>query len=81
MISAPLSVFGLCTGSDRSLSRTLSTVERLHSQSSHANHQFPHLRYWKYLLHLRMCPFFRRFLHRKLQKAIQYPGIRSGSVQ
>jgi hypothetical protein len=81
MIPAPLSVLGLCTGSDRSLSRTLSTVERLHSQSSHANPRLPYLRSWKYLLHLPTRPFFPRILHRKLQKAIQYPGIRSGSVQ
>ncbi len=82
MIPAPLSVLGLCTGSDRSLSRTPSKVERLYSQSSHTTPRRPHLQSWKSLPQLPTCSFLPRIRHRKLQKAIQYPGTTSsGSVQ
>jgi hypothetical protein len=81
MIPAPLSVLGLYTGSDRSLSTTLSKVEQLHSQSSHAIPRLPDLRCWNSPTHLPTCSFLPRIPHRQLQKAIQYPGARSGSVQ
>ena len=81
MIPVPHSVLGVCIGSGRSLSKTLSTVERLHFQSSHATPRLPHLRSWKSSPHLPTCPLFPRIPPPKLQKAIQYPGARSGSVQ
>lgn len=72
---------GVCTRFNRSLSKTLSTLDRLHSQSSHSTPRLSQLRSWKSLPHLPACQFFPRIPHRKLLKAIQYPGTRSGSVQ
>ncbi len=81
MIPPSRSVLGVCTRSDWNLSRTLSTVDRLYSQSSHATLRLRHLRSWKLLPHLSTCQFLPPIPHRKLQKAIQYPETRSGSVQ
>ena len=81
MIPTSCSVIGVRTRSDGSLSRTLSTVDRLRSQSSHASPRLPHHRSWKFLPHLLTCRFLARIPHRKLQKPIHYPETRSGSVQ
>ena len=81
MIPTPHSVLAPFTGSAQSLSRSLSSIDRLHSQSFHATSPLPHLRSRKVLPHLPTCQFLHPIPHRMLQKAIQYPETRSGSVQ
>jgi len=81
MIGAPHSVLAPFTGSAQSLSRSLSPVDRVPAESSPATHRLRLFARWKPLAHLATCQFSRRIRRRKLQKTIQYPEARSGSVQ
>jgi len=81
MIGATRSVLVARTGSDQSLSRSLSPVHRIPAESSSATGRRRSFSRWKPLTHLPHCQFPRRIQHREPQKAIQYPETRSGSVQ
>jgi hypothetical protein len=81
MIGATRSVLAACTGSAQSPSRSLSPVDRVPAESSPATRRPQWFSRWKPLLHIPTRSFSRRIRHRKLQKAIQYPEARSGSVQ
>jgi len=81
MIGATPSVLAACTGSAQSLSRSLSPVDQVPSESSSATRRRRLFSRWKPLTHLPTCHFPRRIRHREPQKAIQYPEARSGSVQ
>jgi hypothetical protein len=69
------------TGSHQSLSRSLSPVDRIAIDRSPATRCCPLFSRRKPPLHPPACQFSRRIHHRKLQKHIQYPETRSGSVQ
>jgi hypothetical protein len=81
MTGPPHSVLALFTGSDQSLSRSLSPVDRVPAQSSPATGRLRLFSRWKPLIHLPTCQFSPRIRHHNLQKTIQYPETRSGSVQ
>jgi len=81
MIGATRSVLVTRTGSAQSLSGSLSPVDRVPAESSSAARRRRSFSRWKPLTHLPACPFSRRIQHREPQKAIQYPGTCSGSVQ
>ena len=81
MIGATHSVLAAFTGSAQSLSQSLSLLDRVPRQSSPATRRRPLLSRWNPLLHLPAGQFSRRIRLGKLQKAIQYPETRSGSVQ
>jgi len=67
-------------GSDRNLSRSLSTVDRVPAESSPATRRRQLIAPRKPLLPLPTGPLSCRMRHRKPQKAVQYPDTRSGSV-
>jgi hypothetical protein len=81
MIGAVYPILAPFTGSAQSLSRSLSPVDRLRAESSPATRRHQLFSLWKPLIHLPTDQFSRRIRHRELQKAIQYPETRSGSVQ
>ena len=81
MIGATRSVLAACTGSDRSLSRSLSSADRVPAQTSSATCDRRSFSRWKPSTPLPTCQFPRCIRHREPEKAIQYPGARSGSVQ
>jgi hypothetical protein len=81
MTGAPRSVLAPFTGSDQSLSRSLSPVDRVPAESSPATRRLRLFSRRKPLTHLPTSQFSCRIRHRKLQKTIQYPEARSGSVQ
>jgi hypothetical protein len=81
MIRATYSVLALFTGSHQSLSRSLPPVDRFAVESSPAIRRYPLFSHRKPPLRPLACQFSRRIHHRKLQKHIQYPKTRSGSVQ
>ena len=81
MIGATYPVLAPFTGSAQSLSRSLSPVDRVPAESSPATHRrrlFPRS---KPLTRPATCQSSRRIRHSNLQKAIQHPETRSGSVQ
>jgi hypothetical protein len=73
MIAAPLFVLATYTGSARSLSRSLSPVDRVTAESSPATHRLRLFSRWKSLTHLATSPFSHPIRRHKLQKTIQYP--------
>lgn len=81
MIGATYPVLSPFTGSDQSLSRSLSPLDRVPAESSPTTRQRQLFSRWKPLIHLPTCQFSHRIRHRELQKTIQYPETRSGSVQ
>ena len=81
MTGAPLSVLAPFTGSDQSLSRSLSRVDRVPAESSPATRRLRLFSRRKPLTPLPTCQFSRRIRHHNLQKTIQYPETRPGSVQ
>ena len=81
MTGAPHSVLAPFTGSDQSLTRFLSSVDRVTAESSSATRRRQSFSRCKPLTHLPTCQFARRIRHRRPQKTIQYPETRSGSVQ
>ena len=81
MIAAPLFVLAPFTGSAQSLSRSLSSVNHVPAERSPATPRLRLFSRWKPLTHLANCPFSHPIRRRKLQKTIQYPEARSGSVQ
>ena len=75
MIPRTYSVLAPFTGSDQSLSRSLSPVDRLPPESSPRHPSAPVIfDPGSPLIHLPTCQFSRRIPHRKPQKAIQYIG-------
>ena len=81
MIGVAYPVLTPAAGSAQSLSRSLSPLNRIPAKASPATHRLRLFSPWKLLTHPPTRSFSRRIRHRKLQKAIQYPGIRAGSVQ
>jgi hypothetical protein len=81
MIGATYAVLAPFAGSAQSLSQSLSLLDRVPRQSSPATRRRPLLSRWNPLLHLPAGQFSRCIRLGKLQKAIQYPETRSGSVQ
>jgi hypothetical protein len=81
MIGRSYSVLGPFTGSDQSLSRSLSPVDPVPNRSSPATRRRHLFSHWKLLLHLPTGQFSGHTRCRKLQKAIQYPETRFRSVQ
>jgi len=81
MIGATYPVLAPFAGSTQSLSRSLSALDRVPPESSPATRRRQSLSRRKPLIHLPTGQFSRRVRHSKLQKAIQYPETRSGSVQ
>jgi hypothetical protein len=81
MIDRTYSVLAGRTGSARGLSRLLSSVDRITAESSSATCQRQLSSRWKSISPLPTCPFSGRVRRRTLQKTIQYPEARSGSVQ
>jgi hypothetical protein len=81
MIDASYPVLALFTGSGQSLSRSLPAVDRIDIERPPATRKCRSLSHRKPPLHPPACQFSRRIRHRKLQKHIQYPETRSGSVQ
>jgi hypothetical protein len=80
MIGATYPVLAF-TGSAQSLRRPLSSIDRIAAESSPAIPRRQSFSCWKPFIHLPMAQFFRHIRHGKLQKAIQYPETRPGSVQ
>ena len=81
MIAATCSVLAACTDSAQSLSRSLSLLDRVPAASSPATRRRRLFSHWKLLLPIPAGQFSHRIRHRKLQKTIQYPETRPGSVQ
>ena len=81
MIGATYPVLASFTGSEQSLSRSLSPVDRVPAESSPPPVGASRFHSGKPLLYPSTCQFSRRNRHRKLQKAIQYPATGPGSVQ
>jgi hypothetical protein len=81
MIRATYPVLALFTGSHQSLSKSLSPLDRFAVERSPATRKCPLFSRRKTPLHPLACQFSRRIHQRKLQKHIQYPETRSGSVQ
>jgi hypothetical protein len=81
MIGATYPVLAPFAGSTQSLTRSLSGLDRVPPESSPATRRRQSFSPRKPLIHLPTGQFSRRARHRKLQKAIQYPETRSGSVQ
>lgn len=81
MIGATYPVLAPFTGSAQSRSRSLSPVDRVAAKNSPATRRRQSFSHWKPLLPLPTGQFSHRIRHRKLQKTIQYPETRSGSVQ
>ena len=81
MSVATFSVLGAFIDSDQSLTRSLSPVDRFAVERSPAIRKRPLFSRRKPPLHPPACQFCRRSHPRELQKAIQHPETRSGSVQ
>ena len=81
MIGAMCSVLDARIGSAPSLSRSLSLVDRVPAENSPATRRRRLFSHWKLLLPIPAGQFSHRIRHRKLQKTIQYPETRPGSVQ
>ena len=81
MSAATYPVLAAFTGSAQSLTRFLSSVDRVTAESSSAARRRQSSSLRKPISHLPRCPFSGRLRYRKLQKAIQYPEARSGSIQ
>jgi hypothetical protein len=81
MIGTTYPVLAPLTGSAQSLSRSLSPVDRIPVESSPATRRGQSFSRKKPLLHPSTCQLSLRIRHGKLQKAIQYPETRPGSVQ
>jgi len=81
MIGAMCSVLDARIGSAPSLSRSLSLVDRVPAENSPATRRRRLFSRCQPLPHLPTHQFSHRIPHRKLQKNIQYPETRPGSVQ
>ena len=81
MIGATYPVLAPFAGSTQSLARSLSPLDRVAAESSPATRRRQSCSHWKPLIHLPTGQISRRVQHSQLQKAIQYPETRSGSVQ
>jgi hypothetical protein len=81
MIGATYAVPDACIGSAQSLSRSLSPVDQVPAESSPATHRRRLFSRRQPLPQLPTDQFSHRIPHCKLQKTIQYPETRSGSVQ
>jgi hypothetical protein len=81
MIGATYPVLAPFADSAQSLGKSLSLLHRVRPKSPLAPRPRPLFSRYKPLLHLPAGQFSRRIRLGKLQKAIQYPETRSGSVQ
>ena len=81
MIGAAYPVLASFAGSIQSLSRPLSPLDRVPEESSPATSPRQLSSRSNAPTHPPTRSFSPRSRHRNLQKAIQYPGVRSGSVQ
>jgi hypothetical protein len=80
-MATPHPILAALPGSDQSLSRTPSPVDRIAVESSPATRRRQLFSRRKPLFHPLTGEFSRRIRHGELQKAIQYPETRPGSVQ
>jgi hypothetical protein len=80
-MATPHPILAALPGSYRSLSRSLFPVDRVAAESSPATRRRQLSSRRKPLLHPLTGQFSRRIRHGELQKAIQYPETRPGSVQ
>ena len=81
MIGEPYLVLAPFADSVQSLSKALSPLDRVPPETPPATGRRHSFSRWKPLLHLPAGQFSRRIWLGKLQKPIQYPETRSGSVQ
>ena len=81
MIRATYPVLALFTGSHQSLSKSLPPLDRFAVERSPATCECPLFSRRKPPLRPLACQLSRPIHHRNLEKHIQYPETRSGSVQ